>query len=237
MRFLTLQHLPIEPPALFADLLREAGHTLVVCHTQEQSVPTSLDDYDGLIVMGGPQSANDEHLEHIVAELALLKKAIAEDFPVLGICLGAQLLSRAAGGYVTRSPIRELGWFPVFPTPASAKDPLFSALPNTGLCVFQWHGETFSIPENASLLAHHPNVPSQAYRLGNYQYGLQFHLEVDAPKIESWIKVDDNARHQLGADGIAYIRDNIGRIPHMHGFCSTMMHAWLSLCQQRVTSS
>jgi GMP synthase-like glutamine amidotransferase len=235
MRFLVVQHLPIEPAAKLAELLREAGHTMLVCHAQDEPIPTTLSGYDGLIVMGGPQSANDAHLPHIAAELALLKLAIDEDFPVLGICLGAQLLARAAGGRIGRAPIWELGWFPVFPTPASGADPLFSPLPETGLCVFQWHGETFSLPESGQLLAHHPNVPSQAFRLGSCQYGLQFHVEVDAPKIESWIEAGDSERKHLGNEGIADIRNNLDRVAPMHAFCTSLMQAWLGLAQDRAS--
>ena len=148
-----------------------------------------------------------------------------------------RLLAQAAGGRITRAPVWELGWFPVFPTPASGADPLFSPLPETGLCVFQWHGETFSLPDRGQLLAHHPNVPSQAFRLGSCQYGLQFHMEIDAPKIESWIEAGDSERRQLGREGIAAIRDNIGRLAPMHAFCASLMQAWLKLAQARSTSS
>ena len=115
-------------------------------------------------------------------------------------------------------------------------DPLFSPLPEAGLCVFQWHGETFSLPEEGQLLAHHPNVPGQAFRLGSCQYGLQFHVEVDAPKIESWIEAGDSERKQLGIEGLADIRDHLDRLAPMHAFCTTLMQAWLDLAQARRTS-
>jgi GMP synthase (glutamine-hydrolysing) len=233
MRFLVLQHKNIEPPARLADALSQDGHGIEACHVEQMPVPESLSGYDGLIVMGGPQSANDEHLPYIRDELALLKRAIADDFPVLGICLGAQLLARAGGAEVTRSPVWELGWYPVFPTPASAEDRLFSALPEGGLCIFQWHGETFSLPPGAMLLAHHPNVPNQAFRLGSCQYGLQFHAEVDVPVIERWIGAGDDERRHLGPDGVQDIRRNLARLNPMHGFCDAMMQAWLGLCQSR----
>ncbi len=133
--------------------------------------------------MGGPQSANDNHLPYIRDELSWLEQRLAEGMPMLGICLGAQLMAKAAGGRVTGSPQRELGWYPVYPTADTVSDPLFAAMPESGLTVFQWHGETFSIPDRATLIASHPAVPSQAMRLGRAQYGLQFHVEVDAPLI------------------------------------------------------
>jgi GMP synthase (glutamine-hydrolysing) len=237
MKFLVLQHLNIEPAARVADALSRAGHHVEVCHVQRMAVPATPAEYDGLIVMGGPQSANDEHLPYIRDELALLRQAIAEDFPVLGICLGSQLLARAGGAEVTRSPVWELGWYPLFPTPASAGDPLFSALPETGLCIFQWHGETFSLPDGAHLIAHHPNVPNQAFRLGSCQYGLQFHAEVDEPIIERWIGAGDDERRHLGPSGIEDIRLNLGRIDPMHAFCDGLMQAWMQLCQARAPAT
>jgi GMP synthase (glutamine-hydrolysing) len=236
MKFLVLQHLDIEPPARVADVLSQAGHHIETCHVQQMPVPESLAAYDGLVVMGGPQSANDD-LPYIRNEIALLRLAIAEDFPVLGICLGAQLLAKAGQAEVTRSPVWELGWYPVFPTPASAGDPLFTPLPEAGLCIFQWHGETFSLPDGAQLIAHHPNVPNQAFRLGTSQYGLQFHAEVDAPVIERWIEAGDGERHHLGPQGVQDIRRNMARIDPMHGFCDAMVQAWLHLCQSRGENS
>jgi len=233
MHFLVLQHKNIEPPARLADALSRGGHRIEACHVEQMPVPESLSGYDGLIVMGGPQSANDEHLPYIRDELALLERAIAEDFPVLGICLGAQLLAKAGQALITRSPVWELGWYPVFPTPASAGDPLFSVLPEAGLCIFQWHGETFSLPPGAMLLAHHPNVPNQAFRLGSCQYGLQFHAEVDEQIIERWIGAGDDERRHLGPDGILEIREYMTRIDPMHAFCEGLMQAWMRLCEAR----
>ncbi|MDQ6960868.1 MAG: gamma-glutamyl-gamma-aminobutyrate hydrolase family protein [Mariprofundaceae bacterium] len=119
MRFLVLQHLDIEPPALIADCLLEAGHTLETVHIHKRdAIPGALSGYAGLIVMGGPMSANDKHLPFIGKEIHLLQQAIAQDFPVLGICLGAQLLAKAAGAKclaITSSfgveQLKEADWF------------------------------------------------------------------------------------------------------------------------------
>ena len=137
MHFLVLQHLDIEPPALIADTLLSAGHTLATIHLdQGDELPESTDHIDGVIIMGGPQSANDMHTAYICEELIWLKQAIDEGLPMLGICLGAQIMAKAAGAEIFSSPVRELGWFPVYQTSASETDPLF-AMMQDGLMVFQ----------------------------------------------------------------------------------------------------
>ncbi len=236
MHFLILQHLEIEPASLVGDLISEAGHTLeVVKLFASETIPGSLSDYDGLLVMGGSMSANDSHLSYISNELSLLKTAIKSDFPVLGFCLGAQLLAKAAGAEVIQSPIRELGWHPVFPTGASSDDPLFCQMNRPWLHVFQWHGETYTLPGQATLLATHPAVPNQAFRIGSSQYGVQFHVEVDQSIIDTWIDTGESERLELGEAGVWQVRS--ATPDHLRAaqlFCRKMVMAWLQLSSGRV---
>jgi len=232
MRFLVLQHLKIEPPALIGVCLRNKGHTFESVRIGKgQTIPDTLTDYAGLIVMGGPMSANDD-LPFIREEINLLQQAIAQDFPVLGICLGAQLLAKAAGAEILPSPERELGWYPLFPTPDGKTDALFSLLPAEGMNVFQWHGETFSLSEGATLLASCPDVPHQAFRLGSCQYGLQFHVEVDETIIRKWIDTGESERKHLGENGV---RDILLKTPQylyaMQSFCDMICTNWLAVCR------
>lgn len=233
MRILVWQHIQVEPPALLADVIRQQGHQVDTTLVQQPG-PKSHDGYDGLIVMGGPQSANDVHLSYIAAELELLRQAIAADVPVLGVCLGAQLLAKAAGAKVLPSPVRELGWYKVLPTSAAKDDPLFALLPQAGLHVFQWHGETFSLPRDATLLATAQDVPHQAFRTGSCQYGLQFHVEADEALIRSWIAAGDDERRHLGKNGVAGIYADTHRYAAgAHGYCRNMCQAWLALIEGR----
>jgi GMP synthase (glutamine-hydrolysing) len=231
MNFLVLQHLRIEPTAIIGKIIEEAGHHIeLVRMDRDESVPQSLSGFDGVVVMGGPMSANDTHLSFVTDEIELLKEAIKIDLPVLGICLGAQLLARAAGAEIVTSPVRELGWYPLQRTRDSADDPIFQALDDDGLMVFQWHGETFTLPDSATLVATHTDVPQQAFRIGSSQYGLQFHIEVDRPIIESWIEAGESERTALGEAGIAAIRaQSPDYIPAAHAFCRQMIMAWLAL--------
>jgi len=234
MKILVLQHLEIEPPALIADIIHKAGHTIGPIRLWlDETVPGNPDDWDGIIVMGGPQSANDAHPAWIRDETALLEQAIARDHPVLGICLGAQLLARAGGAVILPSPVRELGWYPVYPTDASAEDPLFRHMQDEQM-VFQWHGETFTLPEHATLLATHPDVPHQAFRMGSSQYGLQFHFEVDQPLIRQWIDAGTSERAHLGDDGVqAMLAATQTHLNAMHAFCTQAVYAWLDLIEKR----
>jgi len=234
MQTLVLQHLEIEPPALITDIIYKTGHNIdTVRLWLNETVPDELNRWDGIIIMGGPQSANDALPAYIRDEIALLKEAIKADFPVLGICLGAQLLARAAGATITSSPVRELGWYPVYPTGQATKEPLFRHM-DAEQMVFQWHGETFSLPENASLLATHPDVPNQAFRIGTCQYGLQFHFEVDRTLIRQWVNAGVSERKHLGSRGVQAMMDATDRyLPSMHRFCTQAIHAWLGLIEKR----
>lgn len=232
MNFLVLQHLEIEPAALIGEIITGAGHSIQMVRLDRgDAVPATLAGYDGMIVMGGPISANDTHLSYVRDEIALLKQAIAVDFPVLGICLGAQLLARAAGAEVVTSPVRELGWYPVYRSEESANDSLFAGLSDNGLMVFQWHGETFALPDTATLVATNPDVPQQAFRIGTSQYGLQFHIEVEQPAVEAWIEAGESEQTALGDAGITALRvQSPNHMPAAHAFCRQMIKAWLVLC-------
>lgn len=226
---LILQQLICEPAALLAGVLHQQGQDTVAVLASEQPVPAALNDYAGLIVMGGPMSANDVHLDFIANEISLLKQAIAEDFPVLGICLGAQLLAKAAEADIYQADERELGWYDLYPMANAADDPLFSLL-DGDIGVFQWHGETFTLPEGAALLASCENVPHQAFRLGSCQYGLQFHVEVDEAIIRDWVKICDSERAHLGEEGVSQmLGETPVRIGPAHAFCRKITDAWMEL--------
>ena len=231
---LVVQQVPHEPPALIGRELTAAGlhyHTVLASSSalSPHSIPTDASGYQGVVIMGGPSAANGSD-PAITQQLALLTWCLHHDAPVLGICLGAQLMAKAAGGRISGSPQRELGWYPVYPTADTASDPLFASMPETGLTVFQWHGETFSIPDAATLVASHPEVPSQAIRLGRAQYALQFHLEVDARLIAQWIAAGDSEREHLGEAGMEALHDGTRlHIEAMQAYCRSMMHSWLNL--------
>lgn len=209
-------------------IIVEAGYTLETVLTPDRGVKAPEGE-GGLLIMGGPQSANDTHLPYIRDELNLLQRLIPEGFPVLGICLGAQLMAKALGGEITPAPVAEYGWMPVFPTAIAPMDPAFRSLPTGGLHVFQWHSETFSLPAGTSLLASGDHVPNQAFRFLPGQYGLQFHVEVDEPIIASWLK---HAPDQITQER-TLLAETRKHLPAAKAFCTAMASTWLAHVQDK----
>jgi GMP synthase (glutamine-hydrolysing) len=134
-------------------------------------------------------SVNDTHRHpHLKTEIELIQSALERKMPVLGICLGAQLIAKALGARVGRNPETEIGWYDVTPTDAGREDPLLRHFePHEH--IFQWHSDAFDLPAGAVNLATSPNCVHQAMRWGDNVYGFQFHLEVDEHLIERWLRV------------------------------------------------
>lgn len=199
---LVIQHLEPEGPYVIGDALAEAGVAVDVraVHTGAP-LPPDLADVDGLVVMGGPMSAaSDEGFASRRAELGLLADGLGRGLPVLGVCLGAQLLAVAGGGTVYPGAAGpEIGWAPVALTAAAGDDPLLAGLP-TELTVLHWHGDTFDPPAGATVLASNARYRHQAFRLGARAWGLQFHLEVDRPAVAAFLDAFGADARDAGSD-------------------------------------
>ncbi|MFJ6213385.1 methyltransferase domain-containing protein [Streptomyces sp. NPDC092296] len=195
MAVLVVEHGAGEGPYAAGDALRRAGLELRACRAHlGEPVPEQLpDDVEALVVMGGPQDAwRDQGFASRRAELTLIRAALAAELPLLGICLGAQLLAVAAGGAAHRGAAGpEIGWEPVRLTGAAAADPVFGGPlfagpliteplitgPGGEHRVLQWHSDTIRLPDGAVLLATGERYPVQAFRVGGSAWGVQFHLE------------------------------------------------------------
>ncbi len=190
MRVLAFRHVPFEGAGLIVPVLE--SHNIGLDYADLYVPGTRLPDvskYDGLIVLGGPMSANDD-LDYLRAEMEMLRAEVTRGRPVLGICLGAQLLARALGPSVRRNPVKEIGWYQIECTAAASADPLLGGVSRE--TVFHWHGETFDLPPGAQLLASSERCRHQAYRVGQSAYGFQFHLEVTPEMIADWCQQDAN---------------------------------------------
>ncbi|MBI5582528.1 MAG: gamma-glutamyl-gamma-aminobutyrate hydrolase family protein [Deltaproteobacteria bacterium] len=185
---LILQHTAQERGGLFEVLIEEQGwQTEILRLFDGAELPASPEGFDLILSLGGPMSANQERAyPFLKKEAAFLHQALKMGQPVLGICLGAQLMAKALGARVYPGPHKEIGWYWLNQTPAGRADPLFSRLDPCFL-VFQWHGETFDLPPGAACLAGNRAYPHQAFRFGLRAYGLQFHLELDLDLLQSWL--------------------------------------------------
>jgi GMP synthase-like glutamine amidotransferase len=188
MRIHTIEHVPFEGPAALEIWALERGHSLARTPMYREEPPPSLDAIDLLAVMGGPMSVHDER-DHpwLIKEKAFLREAVQRGKRILGVCLGAQLLSEVLGGAVDRNPEPEIGWLPVELTAEGSASPLFAGLPAT-FGAFHWHGETFSIPPGGARLAKSQGCANQAFAYGEGILGLQFHLETTPRSMELLIE-------------------------------------------------
>ena len=190
MRVLAFRHVPFEGLGLLEAVLRVRDVSIdYVDGYEADAVVPAAEGYTALVFLGGPMSVNDD-LPYLRREMEIIRQAAASRQPVLGICLGAQLIAKAMGARVQPNPKKEIGWFEVEFTSAAARDTLFAGLSKE--TVFHWHGETFDLPEGAELLSSSRDCKHQAYRIGSHLYGLQFHLEVTPSMVADWCVQDEN---------------------------------------------
>lgn len=202
-KLLVFQHVPFEPLGTLDRLFRDAGFRIRYLNFDRQpDAVTDVARYHGLVVLGGPMSADqfDRH-PHLRFEIDAIGRAVDLGMPVLGICLGAQLIAACLGGKTLRGAAPEYGWTDVVPTDAGRSDPLFQAFAGTE-CIFQWHSDTFTLPHGALQLAASASCAYQAFRHHESVYGLQFHLEADRALISRWLAASHHVR-ELNRLGIA----------------------------------
>jgi GMP synthase-like glutamine amidotransferase len=206
-----LQHVAFEHPGLIAEIAAEREVELDVRRMDLGAEIPTVSEIDGLVAMGGPMGAlDDPDHPNLAAERELLATAARAGLPVLGVCLGAQLLVAGLGGMVTRGPAFELGFGSI---EILTDDPVLGAI-GSAAPVLHWHQDTFSVPSDAVLLARSAEYPHQAFRLGPRAYGLQFHVEVDrslaaelAPHLPEAVALPEADRTRVEAYG----REALGR--------------------------
>ncbi len=211
LRIHHLQHVPFESIGMIEDWMHEHNVLHAATHLYNHEVLPDINDFDWLIIMGGPMSVNDEDdIKWLKTEKEFIKQAIAADKTVIGICLGAQLIANVLGAKVYKNRHKEIGFFPLEP-PVIANEVKQSVEPYVissaarnlatnftelfdNKTVFHWHGETFDLPENTTLLASSEACINQAFLYKENVLGLQFHLEMDEAAIE---KIIENCRAEL----------------------------------------
>lgn len=192
MRAHYLQHVPFEGLGSIEYWLQNAGYEITSTQFFNSGVLPDIKDIDFLIVMGGPMSVNDE-TEHswLVKEKKFIKSTIETGKPVLGICLGAQLIANSMGGNVFPNSVKEIGWFTVEGVESKSTS-IFQF--QDKIKVFHWHGETFSLPTSAVQIAKSKGCENQAFQIGSNVIGLQFHLETTPVSAQ---EIVENCRDEL----------------------------------------
>ena len=186
---LVFQHIARETPGLVARSL-EAAHLALrfVRPFEGEQVPRDLGDAAGLVVMGGPMGVYEqERYPYLSDEMRIIEQALAADRPVLGICLGSQLLAHVLGSSVVKGKQKEIGWHRIRLTGDAFNDPIFKGL-ESSFTGFHWHGDVFDLPVSATLLASSDLTPHQAFRYGRSAYGLLFHMEATREIVEGMVR-------------------------------------------------
>lgn len=235
MRILVIQNDRLGPAGVLGEVAAARGAEMVTVHGPDgDPVPAAPDGYDGLIVLGGAMGANDADAHPYLDEVFSLIRAFdGAGRPVLGICLGAQMIARAHGAPVRRMARREIGFTRLALTEAAAADSLLAGLaPEHD--IMQSHDDTFELPGGAVALMTGAAVPNQAYRVGALVYGFQCHLEVRPATIRDWAGVMSAEVKAANPEFFGAVEDHIARhIDAAVAFGETVAHRWLDLAAAR----
>lgn len=225
---LIFRHLACEGPGYFAEFLhRHRIPSRLIAIDEMQAVPKTLDDTNAMVFMGGPMSVNDD-LPWIQDELALISQAKERGIPVLGHCLGGQLIAKALGARVYPNAVKEIGWLDI--SQVSGSSPWLKGLPQQ-FEVFHWHGETFDIPHGAEHLLQSTRCRNQAFACGN-MLAMQFHIEMTVEMVNEWANVHDKELAHPTASVQSHdtmIRDLPQRIWRLQEVADVLYGHWLKV--------
>jgi len=231
MNILVLQHIACEPPGIYEDLLVEQGASIRRVEIDAGQQLPDWRNFHAILAMGGPMSVNDDDtLPWLTAEKRWVREAVLAGKPYWGVCLGVQLLAASLGARVYPGERPEVGIMPVYLTAEAQADPVFSGLPRE-LLTFQWHGETFDLPEGAVLLATSPGYPNQAFRWKDKAYGVQFHVEISPDLVKQWCEVPEYRaalERVLGAGAATKVLRDVRRAEEdLRSYARSAFENWL----------
>lgn len=228
-KYLILQHEPIEGPGTIAEEIRLAGHAVRTIRLDlKEKVPTDPALFAGLVVMGGTMGVYDQSkFPYLKDEIVLLGKAVKAEKPVLGICLGAQLLAASLGAEV-KAGEKEIGWFPVHKMPDACKDPVLRRLPEN-FPALMWHGDHFPLPAGAVHLLSTQKCACAGFRFGKKAYGLVPHLEMTAAMVDEMVSASRRELAAAQVEPAQILEDSSEYAEPAEELARTMWKAWLGL--------
>jgi GMP synthase-like glutamine amidotransferase len=231
MRILSLEHGPNVGAEFYRDVALEDGHELEEWSVVDEAVPPRpVEDYDAVLVFGGQMNVDQEDAHPwLRGEDGFVRSLLEREVPVLGVCLGGQLLAKAAGAHVGPSPEPERGFVRAVLTEDAADDSLFGSLPQE-FDVFVMHGYAFRVPEGGVELAR-SRVCSQAFRLGERAWGIQFHPEIRVDQIAGWLAASPSV-----ANGDQILAELRSRIEEWQAFGARLLRSFLAVAGRRHTS-
>ena len=196
---------------------------------QGDPLPENARDFSGMVLMGGPMSVNDD-LPWIPPLLNLIRHAAAEDVPLLGHCLGGQLISKALGAKVDRNPVKEIGWGETHVSDGEEARKWFGEL--RSMQVFHWHGETFELPDGATHMLSSAHCHNQAYSIGKH-LAFQCHIEMTADMVKTWCEVGADeiaeAIHSPGVQSVSEIHENLAeRVSRLNAMARPIYERWIT---------
>lgn len=227
---LIIQHVAAEPPGLVQEVLEEAGWEVnLVKIYRDEPVPRTLGRHAGLVVMGGPMGVYEtDRYPFLEAEQRLMRTTLERERPVLGICLGSQLLASALGSSVVPNVRREIGWHPVHFTQFAANDILWRGVADD-LVAFHWHGDRFDSPANAESLAWSKLTDCQAFRWGRSAYGILFHLEVNQRAVDRMTSAFQAELLSTGQRPADIRSAAVDHLPELHRVGREVFERWTRL--------
>lgn len=223
------RHALTEGPGYFADFLdQKTIPWQLIRIDQNDALPATAEDFSGLVFMGGPMSVNDD-LPWIPPVLSLIREAVTKDIPVLGHCLGGQLMAKAMGGTVGRNPVKEIGWGELTVPYDDEARRWFGATRH--FLGFHWHGEAFSIPPGAMPILSSAYCANQAFTMGKH-LGFQCHIEMTAEMVRTWCDVGaEEVEASATSPGVQPIAEIVAqldaRIPELNAMAASVYEVWI----------